>query len=99
MTTSSQQLPLSSYYARISGQVHMRKQVSPVKYTANADPDAYYVDADFEIYASKEAFENKFNMVEKRRISVVQFEAFTDNVYELVYEEFKKGLTDYVDDV
>jgi hypothetical protein len=84
---------LSSYYMSLTGFRIDHKQVR------SEDEKKYAVQTSFLMWASKEAKDaHKPNLGEKV-IKLELEEAPNGNVYQMLYDEVKKTLTDYVDDL
>jgi len=92
--TLPSQITIPSYYARLRGDIKVFKRKMPTEPTFG-----YNVEAFFECYVSKEAVQSMASPINTKIISIVQGEPFTGNLYDVVYNELKKNVTDYVDDI
>jgi hypothetical protein len=96
--TLPSQITIPSYYARLRGNIVTIKQRAAPGMVPGGGV-TYSIEAFFEVYASKEAYEANAGVIESKRIALAQTEPFTGNLYDIVYDELKKDVTDFVDDV
>ena len=89
--TTSHGFVLSSYY--------MSMKEFSVHKAGLYDDDKYIVSTRFHICVSKEAKNAGKPSIAEKFVSVQLETAPTGNVYEILYDEVKKTLTDYVDDL
>jgi hypothetical protein len=92
--TLPSQITIPSYYTRLRGDIRVLKQNMPSEPTVG-----YRLEACFDCYASKQAMQSMASVINTKIISIVQGEPFTGNLYDVVYSELKKDVTDYVDDI
>jgi len=83
-------LTINSYYARLQGNIVTVKRRS-LPGMESTHGVRYFMEASFEIYVSKEAYESHKGMLDRKRVGITRETPFTENLYELAYEEIKRG--------
>lgn len=99
MTTSGFEIP--SYYISLGdSQIQIvRPMVMPTPLGQEAPPQKYAIETHFNIWVSKTTREEGRGKIGIKRVQIISETPITDNVYTLLYDELKKGLTNYTEDI
>lgn len=103
-------ITVNSYYANLDSKslmIHKNMVRNILRYNNDTPPQLeksdkveYNIISRFNIYVSKEAFlGDSVKTIDRKMISLKYDEAPIRNIYNLIYTEFKKGLTDFQDNL
>ena len=103
-------ITVDSYYANLDNKslmIHKNVVRDILRYNNDTPPQLekcdkveYSIIAYFNIYVSKEAcLEDSIKIIDRKNINLKYDKAPIRNIYDLIYTEFKKGLTDFQDDL
>lgn len=99
MTPAGFEVP-SHYISLGDSQIQIvRPPVMPTPRQEQVPPQKYAIETHFNIWVSKTARDEGRSKIGIKRVQIISETPITENVYTLLYNKLKEGLTNYAEDI